>query len=710
MRFRILPIILILFYFVGMAINYNRAIPIFESSDEAEHFLYIHSILTNRALPVIQSREEVALEDNPIVIWNNHVHHAPLYYLLSAGLISWSERGDIEDFLEANSIIFTQGLTDNNPNKWLHSPYPSDGDTGQAVFILRMMNTFIGMLTLCVVYLTGMRAFGQRAVALGAMAFVASIPSFIVVHSSLNNDTLVIFFYSLGILWLVSMWGKSSLSNREIVTIGLIVAGAALSKLTGLSLAGVVVLGLLMSVRLKHLSFYEVVKLTVVMVGIVLLLAGWWYVRNYQLYGDFFAQSATQSLWGREFDEHIPIASEINRLISSFWLMVGYRHQPLLAEDNLVKLGLAIIFLGFFGLFAKKPRRASQLVWVMMMICFVLGVMLFVGTLSVDISYGRILFPALPALALWVMWGIWSLTRGWGITIVMVALIVATIKVPATIQFIYSPIEILASNPEAIDGLVIEKVYVEQPVITREIPLRFELTFSGRSDDNAYLLATAVDSVTQKRLGHVEIYPGMAPTNRLLPDGRYQTWVTIPITFPYADQTADLNPLSPRMVDIYLSWSDNRSQSTRYDGAIWLDSYYDSQLYTAIKRQVVFGDQIQLDGYALNVDGQSVKLDLWWTALDQIDEDWVLTVQLFDQVGNLIAQTDGLPAGYPPTRWIEGLTFVDHRTLSWDTELPEDQYNVMLAWYRLDDLERLPITSETAINQILLVQTIYISQ
>lgn len=718
MRFRTITIILILLYFFGMGLSYNRAIPPFESSDEAEHFLYIHSILTHHALPVIKSREAVALEDSPTAIWNNHVHHAPLYYMIGAGLTLWSERSDINDFLQPNTIIFSEGVTANNPNKWLHSPHRSDGDTFQAVFILRVINTLIGMLTLCVIYRTGRRAFGQPAVALGAMGFVAILPSFIVVHSSINNDPLVIFFYSLGLLWLVRAWGQSTFSKRDMLSIGLIVSGAALAKLTGLSLAGVVGLALLIGVMRKHLSFQQFIRVCLSIAGIVLLLAGWWYVRNYQLYGDFFAQSATQALWGREFDTPVYFTDEIIRFMRSFWLMVGYRHQPILAEYTLVNIGIVILFLGLIGLSRRMPTRARELVRIMMMTGFIVLVMLLVGTVRVDISYGRILFPALPALALCVMWGIWLFARKWGIIVAMVVLIGLTFQIPQTIQNAYSPLKVLAANPQPVDGLVIEHVNVEQAVVTRDQPLQFDVIFSGRSEDNPYLIVTAVDSTTQKFLAGIQVYPGMSPTHALEPDGRYQASVTLPIDlpipgryYPNAYFMDHLQPLSPRMVDLYLAWSNNRWVSTRYDGAVWLDKYYqDTNRYGTIKRHIVFGDLIQLEEYKISVDEQSMAIELWWTPLDKIAEDWVLTVQLFDQAGNLITQTDGQTAGYPSSRWVEGVTFEDHRTLSWDIELPEDQYDVMLAWYRLSDLERLPITSETAINHIILLETVYISR
>lgn len=704
MRIRTITIILILVYFIGTATLYNRSVPIFEASDEAEHFLYIHSILTHHELPVINARENVGLEATPTEIWNNHVHHAPLYYLLGAGVISWSERTDIDVYLQPNDIIFVRGLTDNNPNKWLHSPYASDGDTAQAVYLLRIMNTLLGALTLCMVYASARLAWGRDVIALGTMAFVASIPSFIVVHSSVTNDALVIFFYGAGTLWLMNVWRKSTLTTRDSLLISLIVVGASLSKLTGASLAGVVALALLGGVWRGRFPFGAVLKTGVMIALAVLLLAGWWYVRNYQLYGDLFALSATESLWGREFDlpdaYNSGLLTELDRIGRSFWLMVGYRHAPLMADDRLFGYGMLVILLGMIGVLRGMATRSREIVAILMMICLVAVVMLLIGTRNVDISYGRILFPALPALALMVVFGWFQLFGRWGVGLLIAPLIVMSAFVPRQIERQYPTLRLLTPATQPLQGLVIEQAHINQATIYEGDTLRFQLTFAGMLDENPYLLATVVDPITGERLGHAEVYVGHAPTRALKPDGRYQTWVSVPMD-------AGQDDLSPRMVDVYLRWS-NQSEALRFDGAVWFDRDYQAPDWE-IPRPITFGDIIQLAGYTIERDGRSVALDLWWKPLNPIEEDWVLTVQLLNHAGELITQTDGLPLAYPPSRWVDGVMFVDRRVLTWNMDLPTDHYDVMLAWYRLEGGERLPITSETAINQIILLETIYLT-
>lgn len=66
--------LILIFYFITASL-YIINVPIFEASDEAEHFIYIHTILETGELPVIQSREDMANQEDPILRWNNQSHH-----------------------------------------------------------------------------------------------------------------------------------------------------------------------------------------------------------------------------------------------------------------------------------------------------------------------------------------------------------------------------------------------------------------------------------------------------------------------------------------------------------------------------------------------------------------------------------------------------------------------------------------------------------
>lgn len=245
------------------------------------------------------------------------------------------------------------------------------------------------------------------------------------------------------------------------------------------------------------------------------------------------------------------------------------------------------------------------------------------------------------------------------------------------------------------DGLTIERVRFRESVVAPGDALHFELTFAGMNPGNAYLLATAVDSITQERIGHTEVYPGIAPTDALRANGRYQAVIRLPLEMTEST-------LSPRRLDVFLNWSVSSGQGvgTRYEGPILRDPRYNPPAPPS-PVTARFSEVIGLEGYELLSAENDLIVRLWWHGLAAMREDWVLTLQMLDTDGALIAQADGPVPGYPTSRWIPGLTIIDERRLEITTDTPPGDYHLMLAWYRLSDLQRLEVTSESIPDQIL---------
>src|SRR5579859_7300044 len=117
-------------FFVILATTYAALTPPFEPPDEAAHFLYIHNLLVERRLPVMESR------DAEFKSQSTQRHHPPLYYLIGAALISWTHRTDVNDYLQVNPFAVIGKISVNNQNVFLH-PLTYPGDTGLAIWILR---------------------------------------------------------------------------------------------------------------------------------------------------------------------------------------------------------------------------------------------------------------------------------------------------------------------------------------------------------------------------------------------------------------------------------------------------------------------------------------------------------------------------------------------------------------------------------------------
>ena len=115
---------------------------------------------------------------------------------------------------------------------------------------------------------------------------------------------------------------------------------------------------------------------------------------------------------------------------------------------------------------------------------------------------------------------------------------------------------------------------------------------------------------------------------------------------------------------------------------------------------VNYNDQIAL----LNLDiptqqltpGGTLDLTLQWTALAPLNEDYTLFLQVLDANDRLVGQVDAWPlqGTLPTSRWQPGQTITDPYTIQLDGNLPPGDYRLLVGWYLLADLRRLPILSE----------------
>jgi hypothetical protein len=112
---------------------------------------------------------------------------------------------------------------------------------------------------------------------------------------------------------------------------------------------------------------------------------------------------------------------------------------------------------------------------------------------------------------------------------------------------------------------------------------------------------------------------------------------------------------------------------------------------------VNYNDQIAL----LNLDiadkqlipGGSLNLTLQWTGLTPLSEDYTLFLQVLDDNDRLVGQVDAWPlqGTLPTSQWQPGERITDPYTIQLDSDLPPGEYRLLIGWYLLADLRRLPI-------------------
>ena len=210
--------------------------------DEPRHFLYIRLLLEQHRLPQLIS----GVEDS-----GAHTLHPPLYYLLMTPIFALARGG---------------------------------GDRA-AYMAVKSVSPLIILGALLLFACTLRRMFSQRPfVAALALVVVALLPELQLEAAVVNNDPLAVFFGSLLLWHLVRTWDEPP-SVRDAAITGLILAAFVNTKAQGWTLAPLWALAEIRRAVRHRGQLPAVVRDTVVGFAVPLLLGTWWYVRNYQLYG-----------------------------------------------------------------------------------------------------------------------------------------------------------------------------------------------------------------------------------------------------------------------------------------------------------------------------------------------------------------------------------------------------------------------------------------
>jgi 4-amino-4-deoxy-L-arabinose transferase-like glycosyltransferase len=674
--------------------------------------------------------DAAAARGDVVAQWSIEAHQPPLYYALGALLISATSRDDITGYLRSNDLIFTWGRREGNHNQWLHPPTPPRGDTHRAIWTLRLFSLALACGTLWCIYRAAHLATGSAAVALTAMLTTASIPTFAAISASANNDNLVTFLSAAAVFWTLHAM-RHGLRKYDWALIALIVSAIALTKFTGLSVVAVIALGLWFAVRHGTITRQQAFTVLGAIALFTALNAGWWYARNWSLYGDPLALEATQALWGRDFavaSESGGLMAEIPRIWQSFWLMIGHLHQPVWGPlwfyaAVLLVCGLAVIgWVMTRVFFTPHPQPLSHsgersAIWVLALAALLPVGLLVYGTRTVDISYGRLLFPGLVGIVPLLVMG-WRRLFGRFAVICALPLLVMTVVMPYTlIRPAYPALEAVTALPESAiplnirtdEGLTILG-YEPLPRLIEQFdapPLTIYL--SGNDARNPALTVSWLSPVKAQNIGQITVYPGMSPTDALAEDAIYRAVVPTARLFSGCDSC----DIDTGLLRLELKWQTDGISSlptTLSDGQaapIVLDGpvYVDAGTIPADDVLATFGTAIRLLDVQMALRNDVLDLRLQWMIDAVPPPDLTLTVQIFDAAGEFVMNADGEIAGYPARVWIPGTAVIDERLIELPDDLSAGTYTVTVGWYTRGDLARLPVSAETARDNLAVIGT-----
>jgi len=715
-------LILILSLFVILGATYSVVVPPFEASDEKWHYPMVKQIADNGALPV----QEPGVE----TLWRQEGSQPPLYYALAAAATFWIDTSDMDAIRHLNPNADAGATPDGNVNLVVHNPaletFPWRG-TVLAIHLIRFLSILMSAAAVYLTYLIALEVLPDRpALALGAAAIHAFTPMYLFISGSVNNDNLVVPLCSLALLILIRIANcELRVADRRLIghylLLGVVLGLAALTKTSALPLTVLTALVVVVrAVRRRSWAEFFVGGLATLLP--FLAIAGWWFWRNLQLYGDLFGLDVFIEILGQR-DVPADLAQlwrERYSFFAGYWGNFGGLNVPLPAWAYTVLNAIAVI--AALGLITHYALCITPLAirYSPFTICLIWGLGVLVSwsqwasvTWS---SQGRLVFSAIQTWSLLLALGITAwFPRRWGrLTVALFALFLLTLAVLAPWLWIRPAYAL----PEPLTDAQIAA-----------IPNPLEMDFGTMR-----LLGYDLETEAVEPGGQVKValyWEALSPTDR-----DYTVFVHLlgehDLLVAQRDALPGLGLLSTTWLEPGYAWADRyvipvpetayapdlvQLEVGLYDAAtgarLPASSGGDNARFGRIEIRprtgdapnpisINFGGRMELVGYDLDRraarSGETVTLELYWRGLREMDTNYTISTQLIDPAQRKAAQHDGWPldGAAPTTIWEPGEVVVDTRTLTIFPDTPPGAYDLRVAVYLLEDGEivHLPVISQ----------------
>lgn len=297
----------VIIIFIATALLYNHYNPLWCSPDEERHFGYCEFIAQKGKLPVYTTdTTQYSL---------NMGFHPPLYYL-AMSLLCAKNGPPLKEIVRVSDEPGYRKII--HPESETRFPFSGKARSAYAIRLLSIALCAAGLLLLYRLALKLMP--GERIFATAAVAFVATIPQFQQLSTSISNQNLMIVLSTALVHGLICYLEKPNSRTRQ-ASCGVLLGLCLLTRTASILYIPVVFLVLAWTwFRDKRSTVYD----AVVMYGPAFIISGWWYIRNLVFFKD--------PLLSKAFITHQP------------W--IGQKVP--LTLDYFAK-GLAITFTSFFG-------------------------------------------------------------------------------------------------------------------------------------------------------------------------------------------------------------------------------------------------------------------------------------------------------------------------------------------------------------------------
>jgi hypothetical protein len=714
-----------------LAILFGLILPSYEGPDEVDHILYVKHIAEGLGIPV-QSRDYAIAYG-----FGQEGSQAPLYYALNAGLVRalGLSLADLEVTPPPNPFtVCGRPAGRHNVAGYRHDPrdetFPYRG-AARAVHVMRLASALLGAATVATVFVSARMAFpGQRVVAPLASLLVAFNPQFVFMGAVVNNDGLVNFLLAVVVAFTLYCIQRG-FTRRRAALLGVLCGLAPLAKLGGLLGAAFAGMGFLMAAR-EHLradrrAVLAWLSQVALAAAAFVAVAGWWFVRNWVLYGDVTGMNAMLSVYGGRGGWPAELVlPELVDTFRSYWgsFACGLRlplwtYWLFAALSALAAVGWAVAW--------RRTSGRVRLLSALLSVWFAVVLALWVRWNQITFApLGRLLFQANAAVAPLMAYGIAGLTRRPRWVAAGVGLLLASFTLVGMFGIV-APAYALpdryptARAPEpdhplanarfgdeiAVLGYGVSATTVE-PGASLEVDLHLRALQPISQDYTLALQLVSPVPGDQSVLVNYNTFPGSGSYGTAV----WQTDEVVVDSHTLRIPQAVSRTQAWRLLAVFYRPSDGGRLPVAVGGqpsgdALGLGLF---RVGASARRDVPpgarldlepsFGQLFALRGAEVRAPGDGdgsesgVRVVLWWEALASPTTDYSVFVHLLDGDGALVATGDGAPldGGFPTSLWLPGDRAKDVHDIPVPEALPAGAYSVEIGWYEPESGARLDAT------------------
>jgi hypothetical protein len=539
-----------------------------------------------------------------------------------------------------------------------------------------------------------------------AAALTAFNPMFHFVSAAVNNDILAALFGSLALLLITKR--KPQAFGFWLLALGFVLGVGALTKL---SLVAMIPLALLV-VALDTWRRYSGASLTrraALVIGhcaLVILpalaISGWWFLRNWRLYGDPTAVSVFMEILGYRTEPLTlqDLWEEFGTFRRTYWGLFGGVNVPAPEPVYVFYDLLSLAGLAGLGLHAWRRRREGIGVWWVPALW--VGI-LFAALLRWVMMYysfqGRLMFPGIAALGTFLALGFgewfperWRPAATWtaGGVLLVLALLVPFVSIlpayayPESLTLADMPVEARV-EPVDVGGVarIVGWELDEQVVQPGDRSAYVEVVVYWEAvvpDGRDYLGFAKLLGRGHQLAGQINRHPadGMVPTSLWQPGQVWRDLYHIPVA-PTA--------LAPSLLRVEVGLYDPEAKDDL--GSVRVG---EAKLVPPMA-QTPPGHLLEVDLSSQSAKPEeTITLTLYWEALRMPSTDYQVFVHLLGAEPEPVAQGDGPPlmGDYPTGVWAPGEVVVDPHSIVLPVDVAPGQYRLLVGMYSLETLVRLP--------------------